>query len=221
MDKQIILQGIVGSQAYGLATPESDIDQLGVFMTDFKDLVSLTPGPETHVEHEPDLTLHELNKFVKLCCKNNPTVMEFLWLDDYVTMTDEGWWLVESRQEFLSQSVRQTYGGYALAQKERLLRRGDFGSDLKKRTEKHGRHCFRLLLQGIHILRHGEVKVRLEQDQIELCRLAGEMAANNPDAFGRMFDSMDKEFKQTPSSLPEKCDLQIGNEVIWRLRGIE
>jgi hypothetical protein len=44
-----ILQGIVGSTAYGLATPTSDIDRMGVFVAPTKEIVGFHPPKGTIV----------------------------------------------------------------------------------------------------------------------------------------------------------------------------
>lgn len=205
----VILQGIVGSTAYGLATPESDIDRLGVFQARTSDLLGLHPPKESRVSTDPDITHHELGKFVKLCLANNPTVMELLWLDDYEVIDNVGAALVQRRRDFLSQRIRKTYGGYARQQAERLMRReaaepgAGFSSDLKKRTEKHGRHCMRLILQGRHALTTGELRVRLTEAEVLECRGAGVLAATNPEAFYAMAIEELAAFDATPSDLPD------------------
>jgi predicted nucleotidyltransferase len=211
----VILQGVVGSTAYGLATPESDIDRLGVFQARTSELLGLHPPKESRVGHNPDITHHELGKFVKLCLANNPTVMELLWLDEYEVMTRRGEDLIAIRDHFLCQRIRKTYGGYATQQKERLKRREEdepgagFSSDLKKRTEKHGRHCHRLILQGAWALRHGVLRVRLSESEVDYCRAAGRLAASDVDAFCAMTDEAMEEFDAIESDLPEKPDEAI------------
>ncbi|MEM7095550.1 MAG: hypothetical protein AAF567_21285 [Actinomycetota bacterium] len=73
--------------------------------------------------------------------------------------------LVAIRSRLLGQrTVRASYTGYAVAQARRLANRQaegrkGFNSDLAKRTAKHARHCFRLMLQAEQLLRTGEVTV--------------------------------------------------------------
>ncbi len=216
----VILQGVVGSTAYGLATPESDIDRLGVFQTPTADLLSLHSPKESYVSTSPDVTHHELGKFLRLCLANNPTVMELLWLDEYEVIVGVGHRLIELRHHLLSQRVRKTYGGYAQSQYERLLRRegaepgAGFSSDLKKRTEKHGRHCFRLILQGTNILREGVLRVRLTSEEVQMCREAGLMAANDLDGFGLAVKAAMGEFDATETQLPEHPDEDVANSML-------
>lgn len=212
----VILQGVVGSTAYGLATPESDIDRLGVFQVRTSELLGLHPPKESRVSTNPDVTHHELSKFLRLCLANNPTVMELLWLDEYEVMTPLGERLINARQWFLSQRVRKTYGGYARQQYERLVRRGDgsFSADTRKRTEKHARHCYRLILQGTHALRTGELRVRMTSDEVQMCREAGLMAASDAVEFGKSVEIAMAEFDATPTDLPEVPSELVAEEIL-------
>lgn len=205
-ERKILLQGIVGSTAYGLARPGSDIDQLGVFQIPTEEALGFD-GPRkmdnSLVTTKPDVTMHELWKFMKLAMGGNPTVTEVLWLDGYETISDAGQLLVDNRELFLSQVYRKTYGGYAMQQLKRLKDRGDFSSDLKKRTEKHGRHCYRLIVQGMYALREGTVKVRLDEDEAASCFEAGELAVSDVDAYERMVLELMEKFDAIESPLPQ------------------
>lgn len=78
----------VGSRLYGLHTEESDHDRRGVKVTRLGDLL-LDPqtGKNTQrVDEEGDLTLYELNHFVRLLMQGNPTMLE-TWYS--LSLTDE------------------------------------------------------------------------------------------------------------------------------------
>jgi hypothetical protein len=166
----VLLSGIVGSTAYGLAHEGSDIDRLGVFAAPTESLVGLTRPEDSIVSTAPDATFHEAGKFVSLLLKANPTVTELLWLPDdlYETRTALGNELILIRREFLSQRyVKDAYLGYASAQFRRLENRGDgsFSADTRKRTAKHARHLARLVDQGRDLYKGGALRVRLENPQ--------------------------------------------------------
>jgi hypothetical protein len=57
-----VLTGVVGSTAYGLARPGSDVDRLGVFAVDTAELHGLRRPVESVVDAAPlpDRTLHEV-----------------------------------------------------------------------------------------------------------------------------------------------------------------
>lgn len=167
----ILLEGIVGSTAYGLATPDSDLDFLGIYAAPTIDFHGLHPPlgrMASVVLKEPDRTYHEALKYVGLVMGGNPTVTELLWLDQYVTDSVLGFRLTEIRTQMLSaKRVRDSYFGYATTQFMRLVNRGDgsFSSDLRKRTAKHARHLLRLLDQGFELYSTGRLTIKLQDPE--------------------------------------------------------
>lgn len=169
-ETELLLQGIVGSTAYGLATPGSDVDRMGVFAFPTSRYLGLRlPGPKqlSQVSSNPDVTLHEAAKFAGLALKCNPSLLELLWLPErlYEHRTELGWDLIQMRESFLSgPMVRNAYFGYAYQQFERLKRRGDgsFSADTRRRTAKHARHLARLLDQGGYLYHHGDLQVQVD-----------------------------------------------------------
>lgn len=209
-----ILQGVVGSTAYGLATEDSDVDRLAVHVAPVEDLLAwgLTKGQESRVQHEPDITSHDIGKYLRLALRGNPTILELMWLPKYEVITEHGQDLLLHANAVLSaRAVRDSYGGYAMQQMKRLLNRGDgsFSADTRKRKPKHARHCFRLLLQGEALLRTGRVEVVLSPEQTRLVWAVSELAANNEDeALQERFDvyngRLDEAYGRTV--LPEHPD---------------
>lgn len=179
----ILLSGINGSTAYGLATPESDFDRIGVYAaptTEFHGLHLPVGKKATWQDPELDYTMHEAGKLCHLLLSCNPTVTELLWLNAYEVKTYEGQMLIDIRRTFLSaKRVRDSYLGYATQQFTRIRNRGDgsFSSDTRKRTEKHARHLRRLLRQGVELHTTGRLTVRLTPSQAALCRSFGERVA--------------------------------------------
>lgn len=227
MDEYVILEGVVGSTAYGLDNPDSDIDRLGIFLAPTRDVLGLngrSAVDHSHVTHTPsDRTLHELAKFLKMALGCNPTVMELLWLPGWETITGEGRQIVDLRHAVLStRQVRATYGGYATAQARRLLKRfregrSGFASDLGHRTDKHGRHCARLLTAGRQLLETGELVVNVGGQRDELFEL-GELAARDPEAFYRHFEAELARLDTVVSVLPDEPAWALVNEVLVAIR---
>lgn len=219
---KLILESIVGSTAYGLATPESDVDKLGVYVQPTKDFHGLKLWTEKDfsvVQSDPDITRHEVGKFCRLALKCNPTVTELLWtpMDLVTTMEFEGSWLRMARHDFLSaQSVRDSYMGYAKAQLVRLEERGDFGSDLKKRTKKHARHLLRLMHQGYELYRGEELPIRLSDP--ERYHQFGEDVAADPSVGRAMFEYYEAQFNGTKPKLPEKPRTQVIDSLVRQIR---
>lgn len=170
----ILIEGVVGSQAYGLATPESDIDYMGVYLEPRDTFLGLYPVLEKDLtihstSDDKDTTFHEVGKFMRLALKSNPSILELLWLPDeqYTEISEIGHAIIDSRHWFASaELVKNAYLGYATQQFKLLERRGDFGSDMKKRTEKHARHLYRLLVQGFGLYRTGRLEVGLLANEV-------------------------------------------------------
>lgn len=208
----ILLGGIVGSTAYGLAGPDSDVDRLGVYAADTVEFHGLIPPIEkraTIVTVAPDSTLHEALKFVQLCSRSNPTVTELLWLprDLYETVTEHGQRLLDIRTAFsTAHGIKAAYLGYATQQLRLLVNTGQFQSKMRARQEKHGRHLLRLLDQGYHFYTTGTLDVRVEDPQ--RYRDFGERVGQDPEyARVALSDAEEKFARARTSPLPDHPDL--------------
>jgi predicted nucleotidyltransferase len=213
----IILEGITGSRAYGLETEDSDVDIKGVFVAPTRNILSLNPPAETIDQTKPDISYHEVSKFIRLALKGNPTILELLFLDGYRVLTKQGKLLVDNRHKFLSNVIYHSYGGYAISQARKLNARGDsFSSTTKNRYAKHARHCFRLLQQGRQLLETGDLQVRVT-NRDELFEVGELPVAELVDRFEEEF----KAFDQIRSVLPEKPDVEAVNEILLKIRKVE
>jgi hypothetical protein len=223
-----ILQGIVGSTAYGLHTPASDIDRMGVFVVPTPEVVGLGRPRESVVTTKPDITQHEIKKFLRLVLNGNPSVNELLWLEDYEVVSYEwGAGLLALRQSFLSaRRVRDAYLGYATQQFRDLERRdGTFGPDLRKRTEKHARHLRRLVDQGYDLYTTGTLLIRVQDPEAvhEFGRqVAAEVQREDPDQRFRTATAFMEEaktrFDLATTVLPEHPDTDRVNRWLVQLR---
>jgi predicted nucleotidyltransferase len=217
--RHILLSGIVGSTAYGLAGPHSDVDRLGVFAAPTAALLGLTTPPETYVSSQPDVTLHEARKYCRLALAGNPTVGELMWLpaDLYETTTPLGEALIERRAAFLSaKRIRDAYLGYATQQFKRLEHKAaDNGVD--KRTAKHARHLYRLCFQGFELYSTGHLPIRLE-DPETFTRFGEEVAAGDIDQAKRMLARYERLFDETKTRLPEEPDSRAVEEWLRNVR---
>lgn len=226
MSPRVILQGVTGSTAYGLAREGSDIDRLGVFTVPPRELLGLgwSARKESIVWKKPDSTHHELGKFVRLAMKGNPTVTELLWLDDYeVRDYVFGEPLISQRNVFLSQrTVRAAYLGYATDQLKRAESRSDesFSSGTKGRPLKHARHCMRLLEQARALWQTGVLPIRVAwpEEYFYLDGLEwGELIAtlrNHMDHTAWLLDNR-------PSPLPDTVDTPAVRDLLDSLRAAQ
>ncbi len=209
-DLNVLLSGVVGSTAYGLAGADSDVDRLGIFAAPTTALLGLHRPKDSHVTTKPDRTLHEAGKWAHLALGCNPTAMEIVWLpDDLVEVrTELGDELVAIRRAFLSaKRVRDAYLGYAVQQFKRLEARGDgsFSADTRKRTAKHARHLARLAHQGLRLYQTGELTVRL--DSPDWYREFGErVAAGDLSEARHVLALAEIGFDHTRTPLPDRPD---------------
>ncbi len=219
----IILEGVTGSTAYGLATENSDIDIKGVYLLPTKTVLSIGFDPQkTTKDHvDPDWVYHEVGKFMKLVINGNPTVTELLYLDEYTILTPVGQLLIDNRDAFLStKAVTNAYSGYAFSQAQRLNNRTAQGMDgydsaLKNRFAKHTRHCLRLLMQARQLLETGTLDVKVTQEQREYLFAMGEKTADEVvDEFMRQ----DTEMKNVVSILPDEPDYERLNDLLFKIR---
>jgi uncharacterized protein len=74
----VILEAIIGSHAYGLATEESDVDRRGVFVAPTEAFWRLEKPPTSVEGPSPEQLSWEVEHFCKLGLKSNPTVLETL-----------------------------------------------------------------------------------------------------------------------------------------------
>ncbi|MFC9290095.1 DNA polymerase beta superfamily protein [Streptomyces sp. NPDC057052] len=219
--QNILLSGVVGSTAYGLAHAGSDVDRLGLFAAPTEELHGLHPPKESHVSTAPDRTLHEAAKWCRLALGGNPTVTELVWLPDelYEVRTPLGDELVGIRTTFLSaRRVRDAYLGYATQQFRRLLGRGDgsFSADTRKRTAKHARHLKRLCGQGYELYTTGTLSIRV--DDPESFHRFGEQVAADPDAALPLLRRYEAAFDEARSVLPEQPDERAADAWLRKVR---
>ncbi|MFF7446455.1 MULTISPECIES: DNA polymerase beta superfamily protein [unclassified Streptomyces] len=217
----VLLSGIVGSTAYGLAHAGSDVDRLGMFAAPTNSLHGLHGPKESHVTTAPDRTLHEAAKWCRLALGGNPTAMELVWLpaELYEVRTPLGDELIALRTSFLSaKKIRDAYLGYATQQFRRLENRGDgsFSADTRKRTAKHARHLKRLCHQGLELYATGNLTIRVENP--DEYREFGERVADDASVARPLLAFYEKGFDETRTALPERPDEPAVEAWLHRVR---
>lgn len=151
-----VLVGVGGSNAYGLATVDSDVDYRGCYVAPTREFFRLVTPQETYDRHDPDCALHEVGKLLRLAAAANPTVLEVFFYSEYVVRDSIGDLLIENRDLFITEKIRASHVGYARSQFERLKKREtSFSADTAKRTAKHARHLLRLVRQAERALTTG------------------------------------------------------------------
>jgi uncharacterized protein len=218
----VLLSGIVGSTAYGLAGPDSDVDRLGIFAAPTVSFHGLHAPKDSHVTTNPDVSYHEAAKACRLILGGNPTASEILWLPDdlYEDRHPLGDDLINIRSAFLSaKRTRDAYLGYATQQFRKLEARGDgsFSADTRKRTAKHARHLLRLCWQGLHLYRTGELLIRLE-DPAYFIGFGEQVAAGNIGIARGLMNKYEVAFDADATVLPDRPNEATVGKWLLRVR---
>ena len=119
-EKDLLLYEFVrGSVSQGINTPLSDTDHGGVYLAPAEQLLGLGIDYQDEIKSEKgDDDWMELNKFMRLLLKSNPTVLESLFIDDkhvlyeHPIMTE----IKKHRSEFITKECFDAFFGYAKSQ---------------------------------------------------------------------------------------------------------
>lgn len=116
-----------GSHAYGLDTPESDLDVKGVTVPPKEFFFGFTQKFEQFTSpdgSDPDMVVYNIRKFFTLASDCNPNLIEVLWADesDYLVMTELGRMVVSARADFLAKVAKHRFSGYAMSQLKKINR---------------------------------------------------------------------------------------------------
>lgn len=159
LSQHVILKVLVGSQAHGLAGPESDADYRSVFVMPTVEMFRLGFKHQAGrwIKGEEDETSWEVGQFLSLGTQCHPLVLEAL-LAPAVSMDD---WGAELRTLFPALwSPRQAYDafiGYSLNQRRKLLEKKD------GRPEKYAAAYVRVLYNLCELLEKGTFTIRISE----------------------------------------------------------
>lgn len=208
MSDDLILSVVVGSRAYGLDTDDSDTDRRGVFVAPTEEFWRLAK-PVTHRDGPlPEQFSWEVERFCGLALDANPTVLECLWSPLTEVLTPEGERLRDLRGAFLSRRAHETFIGYADAQFRRL--------DPAAPKWKQAMHMIRLLLSGLHLVRHGEPLVQMGAYRDRLLAIKrGEVAWAEVAAWRA---ELTTDLAEAPSVLPEAPDRESVEKYLMAVR---
>jgi predicted nucleotidyltransferase len=211
----VIYRCIIGSQAYGLADSESDIDRRGIYLPPANLHWSLYGVPGQLENHNTQEAYWEIQRFFVLALKANPNVLECLFTPLVELATPLAEELLQSRSIFLSRLVYQTYNGYVMSQFKKMQ------ADLRNRGEvkpKHVMHLIRLLIAGIEVLRTGVVPLRADEHRDRLLAIRrGELAWAEVEEWRK---ALHREFDAAleTTQLPERPDYERANALLIKAR---
>lgn len=107
----------MGSQAYGTATPNSDIDIKGIYIQNIFDVASF--GYQQQIMPDKDTTYYEIKRFLELAGSANPTILELMWMPDRCVKIKDPLFIkyIESNRDiFLTKECKNSFLGYARQQ---------------------------------------------------------------------------------------------------------
>lgn len=214
MAKQI-LKVIVGSQAHGLATPESDFDFRGVFVESTSKVLRLggKVASTSWIEGKEDNTSWEIGHFLQMAVKCNPTILE-TFLAPVESKTEEG---EELRTLFPhvwnSSDVANAFVGYGLNQRKKFLDEKD------GQPHKFAAAYLRSLYNGWELLTTGTFTIRIADTPV------GETVRNfklGNYKVGEVIETSvywGKEIRKAYEANPDKkTNLQAVNEYLLKIR---
>jgi uncharacterized protein len=112
-----------GSRAYGLSTPESDVDIRGIAIPPKRYwLGHVHRFEQAELKGDVDCVIYNISKFFKLAADGNPSIIEQLYTDesDFICTTTAGKMIIDNRDLFLSKKIKYTFCGYSHSQLQRL-----------------------------------------------------------------------------------------------------
>lgn len=125
----------MGSFAYGVARPDSDLDIYGWCMPPKAILFPIIDGyvvgldeniptfeQRIYQDEEYDITIYGLTKYMKLVRENNPNMLDSLFVPDYCILHQSkmGLMMRDARHLFLSKKAYHSFRGYAASQRSKV-----------------------------------------------------------------------------------------------------
>ncbi|MFC6714340.1 putative nucleotidyltransferase [Branchiibius hedensis] len=227
-----VLRVIVGSQAYGVATDQSDTDIIAITVDSPQHLIGLGSRTKATVQRDAghgersragdtETTTYRLRHFVQLASQGNPHLLDPLFAapDMVLEVTDLGRQLRQMRHAFLSVRTVHRCLGYAESQKQLLLGRGTRQSRMPKRREliemhgydtKYAGHILRLGIQAHEVATTGDLQLPMYAGDRDLVRAvrAGQVALSGVlSRFDAYADATRKVLNSGRCAVPERPDI--------------
>lgn len=181
---------VIGSKIHGLNVQATDdLDLMGVRIPRMDETLLLGKPFEqftwrTQPEGQPsgpgdvDLVVYSLQKYLKLACAGNPTLLNLLFVPPEFRYIDNnvGDELRELTPQIISKQAAERYRGYLHSQRERLLgERGQKRTGYARRLKyylgtdgwdtKYGMHMVRLGLQGVELMETGKISLPMREPE--------------------------------------------------------
>lgn len=146
----ILFETVIGSQAHGTSTPKSDVDISFVYIAPKEWLLNKNYDYHEFLKLDKDTTGYELQNFIELVRKNNPTILEVLFSpeDCHILKHRAFDALLRERDRFLSKVCKSSVFGYANSQIRKASGMDKMQNWEKDRTEKKEPIDFCFVIDG-------------------------------------------------------------------------
>lgn len=231
VEKQLILLVNSGSRAYGTNTETSDQDYKGILIPDAsayfgldeeKDYTYSSGGNAgQNGQEDVDVHVYGIKHFARQAMKGNLNALEVLFGDesDILYETEAGKALRENRHLFLSNGMKNSFGGFAKQHRIRLEK------GLKQRpelVERYGydtktlMHAVRVYQMGMEAFRTGTFHTK-RTNAAEL--LAIRNGAYRLEEIDGVLDALERQFQEACacSVLPEQVDKAVINTLLMTI----
>lgn len=120
LQHSVVLEVVVGSTAWNLAGPDSDLDVRGAFLLPWAEQVGLYKAPEELQPVGAEAQYWEVEKLIRNALRAEANALEALWTPIVRKADAVGLRLRERREIFASRRVLGSFGRYAFSQFERM-----------------------------------------------------------------------------------------------------
>jgi len=144
-----------GSDLYGFASPDSDVDYRGCYQTATGNLLGLTRKKDV-IEMKPDIVMFELAKEINLALDGNCNVLEHLNSKPIYRSAESVELTQMINNNFAKRGMYNSYRGMALFNYRKFILQG-------KKTYKKYLYVFRGLLAGIYALETGRIQPNINE----------------------------------------------------------
>lgn len=170
-NQKILLKVIIGSQAYNLASSDSDTDRRGVYLESKEQLFGLKKAEPSCFPEDPNDTIYPFRHFISLLCKGNPNIIEMIYLnDDFIEYMHPLFkkYIIDNKEKFLSKTLIKSYLGYTNHQLSLIEKNNREKYSVHNYDGKAAMHIFRLLLQLNNLIDKKDPIIYVSNDDREL-----------------------------------------------------
>lgn len=116
--EMILATYLVGSRAYGTATPESDEDYRGIFVLPAGCYLTISEPVKQVADEKNNVTYYTLKRFLELAATANPNIIEMLFMPEDCRVYEAPLMktLLDAREMFITKQAYDSHVNYAMAQ---------------------------------------------------------------------------------------------------------